>query len=507
MDKKEIPFFAPFCLLLGAVCSIPAAAIDKTLEFGGEAGWPALSYQNGVVFGQGRFGYDALELKTNSRSVTPYTDLLLPFDGLAAADETGQYTVTADTFVPSETKKMGSGAALSSGVSEGMVLSGRQGTIFGAGGYTGSFTIEFWLCPSIAENGETVLSWRSSREDDSGYIQYQMLLVSFVNNHTEWRFTNLFSGYTQNGGDIVLSSTRTIIPEEWTHHSVSFDAETGLLEYRIDGMLETIRYITDTGRQRGSVYPFMTGLGAEIVLCPQYSGSIDDFRILRSAISGEDQSAYAGPGYYDVYRVSGGRFETQPVKVAAGSVINRVSSVITEPEQTAVQLYVRAGDNVFAWTDTQPAWQPVSDEGTMTQSVSGSYVQVAAELYPDGACKVSPSVTSVTLHYTEIPAPLPPFSVYAEAGDGYVDLHWSPSADSYAEGYMVYYGERPGEYLGKTAVQGSSPIDAGEKTTLRLTGLQNGKIYYFAVASYSRAGAPEGIGSFSKEVYVRPVDE
>lgn len=504
MNKKEIPFFTLLCLLLCCGFYSRIFAIDKKIELGGRSGWPNLSYQDGIVYGKGRFGYDALELKTNSRKITPYTDLLLPFDRVADSDETGRYRIVSTSFVPSEVKKMGKGSALSSGLSEGMVLRGQKDTMFGSGGYTGSFTIEFWLYPSIAENGETILSWRSSREDDGGYIQYQMLLVSFVNNHTEWRFTNLFNGYEKNSGEIVLSSSRTMIPEEWTHHSVSFDETTGLLEYRINGILENITYVTTTGRQRGSIYPFMVGLGSDIVICPQYSGSIDDFRILRSAIKGEEQSAYSGPGYYDVYRVSGGRFETEPVKLVPGSVINKISSVITEPEQTAVQLYVRAGDNVFAWTDTEPAWVPVFDSGII-EDVSGSYVQIAADLYPDGACRVSPSVTSVTIDYTEIPAPLPPFSVYAVPGDGYIDLHWSASADSYAEGYMVYYGERPGEYLGKAAVQGPSPIDTGEKTSLRLTGLQNGKIYYFAVASYSRAGSPDGIGTFSKEVYTRPV--
>ena len=71
---------------------------------------------------------------------------------------------------------------------------------------------------------------------------------------------------------------------------------------------------------------------------------------------------------------------------------------------------------------------------------------------------------------------------------------------------MLYLEARPGEYLGRVALEGESPINVGNTTSYTLTGLQNGKIYYFAIASWSQFD-DRVIGSFSKEVYARPLEK
>ena len=131
------------------------------------------------------------------------------------------------------------------------------------------------------------------------------------------------------------------------------------------------------------------------------------------------------------------------------------------------------------------------------------YFQVAAELFPDGGGKTTPSVTEIKVEYTTLPEPFPPYRISAEKGDGQVTLTWSYSVDDSAGGYYIYYGNRPGEYLGRVAVEGASPINVGNVTSATLTGLKNGTIYYFAVAAYSKLD--ERIcGPLSKEVYARP---
>ena len=105
--------------------------------------------------------------------------------------------------------------------------------------------------------------------------------------------------------------------------------------------------------------------------------------------------------------------------------------------------------------------------------------------------------------FDEVPSPLAPFTVIATPGDGEVTLSWSYSVDNTAGGYYVYYGERPGEYLGRTAAEGRSPIRAGNSSSFTVSGLRNGKIYYFAVASYSKID-DRITGELSKEVFARP---
>ena len=75
--------------------------------------------------------------------------------------------------------------------------------------------------------------------------------------------------------------------------------------------------------------------------------------------------------------------------------------------------------------------------------------------------------------------------------------------DDTAGGYYVYYGNKSGEYLGSIALQGPSPIKVGNTTSLTLTGLKNGTIYYFAVSAYSRIDDRIN-GLLSQEVYARP---
>jgi hypothetical protein len=127
-----------------------------------------------------------------------------------------------------------------------------------------------------------------------------------------------------------------------------------------------------------------------------------------------------------------------------------------------------------------------------------------AELMPDGNGEKTPAITSITLDFTELPEPLPPFVVKAVAGNGSVTVSWNYSVDDTAGGYYLYYGTRPGEYLGRMAIEGESPINVGNITSYTVTGLENGKIYYFAVAAWS-AYDVRVVGNLSKEVFARPL--
>ena len=202
------------------------------------------------------------------------------------------------------------------------------------------------------------------------------------------------------------------------------------------------------------------------------------------------------------YIRSGGYFRSRPIMVSAGSVLDSVNVEMDVPSQTAVNLYVRSGDNQYNWTDTYPEWKVVENREDI-KGVSGLYFQIAAEILPDGNGAVSPTITEIKINYTELPEPLPPFSLKAIAGDGCVTLKWNYSVDDTTGGYYVYYGNRPGEYLGRIALEGASPINAGNTTSITLTGLENGTIYYFAVASWSKYNE-NVIGELSREVFARP---
>lgn len=473
-----------------------AFAQEKSIVLGGKDGWPALSKMDGIVQGKGRFGYDAMVLATNSRPLDKDTDLLINFENNEVKDVSGNYSVTSNSLVPAEKSFMGKYSGLSRGTG-GVRLRGGKDTIFGKQGQGGSITIEFWLKPSIAENGEIVFSWRSSRTV-AGYPLYQMITASFFGNHLEWSFTNVFNGYVKDGGEITLSSYTTIIPEIWMHHAIHFDQDTGAFEYRINGKLEDLKYVTTSGHETGgSVYSPIMGVPADIDICPQYTGLIDDFRIQRTSKSEVSEDLRI-----DNYKISGGRFETEPILLSQGSSVVSIDAVVDKPSETGVEFFIRSGDNFYNWTQDFPEWIPVKP-GEKIENVSGLYFQIAAELYPDGKGSRSPSVTQLSINYKEIPSPLAPFKLTAVPMDSSVVLTWPYSVDDSVGGYYIFYGERPGEYLGREALEGQSPIDAENSVSIKLNGLKNGKIYYFAIASYSKYDS-RIMGELSKEVFARP---
>lgn len=507
-------------LILLVVCPVfllnNLFAVTKSVKLGGKDGWNNLEKLDGVTEGKGRFGYTSLELVRNSPSVSDYTDMLLHFEDGKMQDSCGNYKVIENDFVLTNDSAFGKGAALSRGTGQGMVLSGGTNSMFGGGGRIGSFTIEFWLAPSISENGERFFSWRSSRTVGD-YPVYQTITATFFNNHLEWRFSNIFEGYSQNKGEVLLAGTTTIIPNNWTRHKVSYDEESGLLEYSVNGVAEAMEYLTSTGHEGGDIFQMVLGVPADVSLCPQYTGRLDDFRITKM-MSGEVAASqkklagqadfedeYSSPfqnSRFELYKVDGGRFVTKPIRVMQGSVLTSIDAIMDIPEQTCVQMYIRGGDNYFAWTDNFPEWIPVENGKSLT-GITGNFFQFSAELLPDGGGNVTPSITQITLNYDEISPPLPPFMVKAEGGNECVTLSWSHSADESAGGYYVYYGNRPGEYIGRYAVEGSSPIDVGKTTSVTLHGLKNGSLYYFAIASFSNYDS-RIIGTFSKEVFARP---
>jgi hypothetical protein len=492
---KKILVFTPLCLLLSCFSFLYAAEKVKTL--GGPAGWTSLSQKDGLTTGKGRFGYQCLQLAAHAASEGSQTDLLLAFDDTAFQDQTGHYQIVDNSLLLTKRAVMGAGAGLSRGGTRGISLKGSEDSVFGRSGLVGSFTIQFWLAPAVADDGEVVFSWRSSR-NTGNYPLYQMITASFSSHRLMWNFTNIFDGYSDS--DVSLGGSSTVIPDTWALHSLSYDETSGRLEYTIDGKVESVRYVTSTNHENGSVCSPVLGVRAAIEICPQYTGRIDDFKIERSADAAASTDLYATG--QERYKVEGGRMVTEPIRISESAVLNSISAIMNVPEQTAIRLYVRSGDSCYDWDDSYPAWKEVLP-GETIKGISGLYFQVAADLLPDGGGTTTPSLTELDIRYTEQPLPLPPFIVRAVPGDGSVTVSWSYSVDDSAGGYYVYYGNRSGEYLGRVAAEGPSPVNAGNTTSLTLTGLKNGTIYYFAVSAWSRTDNRIN-GTLSKEVFARP---
>jgi hypothetical protein len=430
--------------------------------------------------------------------------------------------------------------ALSGGAQAGpLVIEARDPrALFASGQHIRDFSLEFWLYPLNMENGEQILSWAASLSGAVGDYYFQYLNCSVVKNRLRWNFDNFFTapgdGETLN---ITMNGLSPVVPKLWSHHLIRFDADTGLLEYLVNGRTEALTYTTAAGTEGGEPYTPLIGTGGEFVMGKGYTGMIDEFRIHRR-YAGRTGREFGAEGGLQKYPPAGGRMETRTFDLGeeAGGILrlealggritlggNRARNEYAGQgdfrfsDSSAVQFFLRTGDNPYRWTGAD--WQVVTPGTDLPPVFRGRYIQLAAVFYPSADGETSPYLEELRVMYRPQVPPQPPVRLSAAARDGAVELSWRDSPIPGVDGYLVYYGEAPGEYFGRGASWGPSPIDAGNRRTLRIEGLDNGTLYYFAIAAY-RTGSGENlppslpepggtrqIGEFSREVTARPLSE
>jgi hypothetical protein len=346
-----------------------------------------------------------------------------------------------------------------------------------------------------------------------------------VKNRFRWNFEDFFfSSDAQRNLDLVLNGRSPVVPKTWSHHLIRFNADTGFLEYLVNGNSEDIVYATSSGREGGEVYTPLAGEGGSFTLGRRFSGMMDEFRI---------HTAFGLDPELGPYPASGGWMESRTIdlgenssrilslEASGGSIGLKDGRTRNEYGEkgdfrftgdSAVQFFLRAADNPYRWTDED--WRMVVPGTELPDSLKGRYVQVGVVLYPSGDGEISPYLEEIRLLYRPNLPPRPPSQVMASASDGTVNLSWKSSPDGDTAGYLVYYGTARGDYFGEDATLGASPLDAGKRNSLRIEGLRNGRVYYFAVAAYSLISPPGSpplreperhVGEFSRELSARPL--
>ena len=531
-----------FLFISGSVYGIEA----KTLLLGGEATWIMTGNRAGVTEVRDLRPYPVLILSSATElSVSGYSaatgtlgqfmpltesalDLSVPFDERSSSffhDTTGRYSITVSPAVEAVDRRFsraGTGAALfnASGVSgrvnNSLVIGpDSRDSLFSPGNRIGDFTLEFWLYPLNLENGEQILSWIASRPADEDY-SIQRILCTVSRNRLQWSFVNFFtSADGVSHIDIELSGDSHIVPKTWSHHLIRFDATTGMIEYLVDGISESIVYAAYTGREGSEVYTPVAGNAGNFVLGGHFMGMMDEFKIHR---------VFARRSSIQKYIPAGGRAETRPVDLGVnGSAVLRIdasggraslsgtrinnefrqSGRLHFSDDSQMHFFIRASDN--PWQLSEIPWTSFTPGAELTGNLHGRYVQLAVDFYPSADGETSPYLSEVRITYLPNEPPLPPRNFTVTAVDGGVQLNWIQRPD-YAAGYLVYYSSVRGELFGEEASLGPSPIDVGKTNSLFIEGLKNGTLYYFRIAAYDYSnGSIYNIGEFSREVTARPL--
>lgn len=499
MPKKEtallvIPFLLATLHLFGQ---------SSTITLGKAEGWNRLETVQNVAMTEGRQGY--LDLTVRSAEYVPdaETDALFHFDQLPVRDATGRFKVTSsDVLTATNSPRLGPGAAVFTGDGSGISVAIPPDGFLAPGKAMGDFSIEFWLYPVSADNSSTILLWKGARLQGGKAIS-QEFRVDFHDRHLRLTFQNLFVPPNGQPYQLVLEGRRGLVPRTWHHHLIRFDAADGLIEYLVDSTPEAVAYVTSTAAEGGSVYLPMSGMSSipELEIGPSYVGMMDELRIEKSVVT----DPHLDP-------VSDARGIVQTGILDLGythSKVQRIDAETETPGQTAVIFLYRIGNSRKADDVANADWVPFQPGTDFTAGASGApptgrYLQVRAELLPDGPRLVAPRLHSLSVTYLPDLPPMPPAVVSAQAGNAQVTLKWSAVPELDVKGYLVYYGDRPSQYFGTDAAGGASPIDVGNVTQVTLNGLTNGKLYYFSVAAYDESHTQRS-SAFSKEVSARPL--
>ena len=427
-------------------------------------------------------------------------DLFVSFDDEAPADGTGHWSVeTIGPYERAEASRFGAGSGSFKAPATRLVLKPGPAAMFAPDMPLGDLSLEFWLKPARADSGEIVFLWKAKRRAGSAWLAQQVSSI-ILRNRMNFGFMNFFAAPAVKPTTISLQGVSVLVPGVWSHHLLRFDSATGLVEYLMNGKTEAVAWATSTGKQSGDVYSPVSGGSGWLEIAQNYTGLIDEFAL---------RSAFVENPVLRRYPASGGT-ATSPI-FDLGSTNSTILSIEPQtrlPGESAVHWSYRAGDSSAGWGDETPEWVPFSPGtplGTAGSPPKGRYVQIRMALYPDAQGEKSPAVSSIRIVHEPDASPTPPASISAASGDGRLTIRWSRVSESDIKGYMVYYGDSSGDYFGKGAKEGPSPVPVAgqESTSITLHGLRNGSLYFIAVAAYDDANPPH-IGEFSRELTARP---
>ncbi|MFO8064242.1 MAG: LamG-like jellyroll fold domain-containing protein [Spirochaetota bacterium] len=485
-------------ILIVLIASVPLTAQEETVTIGGEEGWGRLLVQDGIELRPGRRNHPEAVLAGAAYHPDADTDMLLHFDESRRRDATGAYEVQDGLRVTTKVSRRGTGAGVFSREDGPIRLRAVADGLFVPRRVWGDFTMEFWSYPTRTAEGETIFLWEGARNTE-GEIVSQEIRVSIKDRRLQWRFENVFLPPDQEEFEVSLESRTDLVPRTWQHHMIRYNSGTGLLEYLRDGRTEAVTHATESRSEGGSVYvPYIGDASNQVVeLGKSFVGFLDEFRL---------SSAFRDPPELGIYEPSGGSVVTRPLDLeSTGARVTGFDAESAMPESSAVHFYYRTAEERLELENADPGsdWIPFEPGKELDEPIQTRFVQLRAELYPDGERREGPRLMNMQISYRPDTPPSPPTHLVAIPGDGEVTLIWRGAAESDLTGYEVFYGTRSGRYFGSGAEIGDSPVSIGNTNEVTIDGLENGTLYFFAVASRDES-SKDGTSVLSSEVTARP---
>lgn len=424
-----------------------------------------------------------IKLTISRGQADPATELLLRFDGAnpdTLRETTAGYQINESSYRPVGGKRAISGRAafFYGGKSRVVIFPPGRSLFRDQEQQGGSFSLDFWIQPTHrVPNGLIFRRTGFSGGQEKG------LQVSLRQNRLHVEAPGFFSGLTNqdiysgipnqsNQGQPNLNLVSDPLPlRDWTHVAISFRARTGKLSVFLNGRESDAVFATSDGTPRGVPLRWSFGNHSPdpLIIGENLKAVLDEFRLSNRALDSPDGH---GPRVrttpYPGARVN---YHNKHISQDRGEVWSPVfktrysrswplylSWEAVKPPGTHLFLEVRLSDRPFSPDvsgQTLP-WQKVSQGETGLPRFQYLQWRAVFQASPDG--QRSPILKSVSLNYQNGKPPARPrnlrvVATYPESGR--ILLEWDrnlarpglPAQKKF--NYILYYGYKPGEYLGR----------------------------------------------------------
>ncbi len=550
------------CLIPLYFAALPAAA-DR-LEIGSRSA-PAFGrlLLAGVERVSARDSTEDLRLARLSRRTDARNLLFLDFEQgppQLLRDEASNYRIAESSYIESRDARSGRSSALFNRRENRIVIRSPE-ELWPGTGAVDDFTIEAWIKPIYFARRN--LLFRKVGMLDGARRGLEIYFESGVLKASFW---NAFQDADEELHTLTLAARRPAPLGQWMHIAISYEAARGRLTLYRNGQEDAA---LSAANARGVFSLHFHPLDrSHIFIGETFSGLIDEFRLTPEALGAPGRSPVRASDYAALETDYVSLNSQQRTGVAISEVFEArgdqrtrrgvVRYEAVEPPGSALNFFVRHSQTPFdaEAPDNALAWRRLRASDAVLPSFR--YIQWKAEFKADPSGAQSPTLASVRIDYVPHAAPAAPTDLRVAtslSGADRICLDWAknPERDVHERGgYYVYYGVRPGEYLGRISVGlengrripiragafAELPLSAEERFELRnqpdalerrlrnrvrfiLTNevvaantprnreeprnpyLTQDRAYYFAVSAYDSEGVESGLSN-ETHFYLRP---
>ncbi len=361
--------------------------------------------------------------------------------------------------------------------------------------------LEFWVKPFTAESGTILSTEYLSTDGVSRYLE-----IFFKAGKIHYKFQNLFvdEKMPPNTKSVEISSLKHVSLKEWHHYRLTYNPANGLINLYIDGQLEKQVWATKDGNPGTSIMYLQIPEKWYYVIGRGFRGFIDNFFL------SPDLSNKFEISIHDRKR---GFIQSRALNLKSLVSIYDIDVNKKLLTDTSVTLQYRASVNPFSDNTSSKiiTWKDYNLVNYQENpSIKCKYIQFRIIMFPSPEGKFSPLVKSLKLKYNKVDIPSIPLGLFAFSTQKKVILSFRESLNKNIVAYKIYYGKKKGQYWGRSALQGVSPVlvpiteleknNNNARLYYELKSLMLNKVYYIRITALT----DEGLESeMSKEVSVR----